>query len=108
MQSGHAHLREYLSQNGFVIIKEALAKEGAKMYTALLAVRGENYSLSQTQMEIGPYLINERPPLFPEYIRYRLYEIDTVLKNISSSESAQERKNHYLRLKEEYEKLLEA
>ena len=77
------------------------------MYTALLAKRGESPHLSEVEMEIGPLLIKHRPPLFNDYVRYRLYEIDVILKNISSSPSAKEREKHCLYLKEEYERLLE-
>lgn len=108
MQTGHAHLRSYLCDNGFVIEKEALCKEGRKMYTALLAKRGKSPALTAIQKEIGPYLIEKRPPLFKDYIRYRLYEIECILKNISLAQDAHERKQQCLYLKCEYEKLLEA
>ena len=108
MQTGHAHLRSYLCENGFVIKKEALCKEGRKMYTALLAKRGESPILDTIQKEIGPYLIEYRPPLFKDYVRYRLYEIESILKNISLAQDAHERKEQCLYLKKEYEKLLEA
>ncbi|MBR2886522.1 MAG: SAM-dependent methyltransferase [Clostridia bacterium] len=107
MQTAHRHLREYLCENNYVIEKEAICQEGRKMYTALLAKCGESPALSEVELEIGPFLIKHRPPLFDEYVRYRLYEIDVILKNISSSPSAKEREEHCLYLKAEYEKLLE-
>ena len=106
MQTGHRHLREYLCKNGYVIEKEALCREGRKMYTALLATRGKSPAMDEIEMEIGPFLINHRPAFFDDYVRYRLYEIDTILKNISSSPSAKEREEHCIYLKTEYEKLL--
>lgn len=108
MQTGHAYLRDYLCKNGYIITEEAIAKEGRKMYTALLAKRGESSPLTLIQKEIGPYLIAERPPLFTDYIRYRMYEIESILKNISDARSAQERCEQCLYLKNEYEKLLES
>jgi len=107
MQTAHKHIREYLSKHGYAIEKEAVCREGNKMYAALLAVRGESAPLSETEMEIGPFLIMNRPPLFYDYVRYRLYEIDSIIKKLSGSESGAERKKHCLYLKEEYEKLLE-
>lgn len=106
MQTAHRHLREYLCENNYIIEKEAICREGRKMYAALLARRGESPLLSEIEMEIGPYLIKHRPPLFNDYVKYRLYEIETILKSISSSPSAQSRKEHCLFLKAEYEKLL--
>lgn len=107
MQTAHRYLREYLCKNGYVIEKEAICSEGTKMYTALLAKRGKSPHLSETEMEIGPFLIKYRPPLFEDYVRYRLYEIDVILKSISSSPSAKEREEHCLYLKAEYNRLLE-
>lgn len=104
MQSAHKELREYLVTHGYVIEKEEVCREGNKMYTALLAVRGEGKKLSETEMEIGPYLISNTPPLFYDYVRYRLYEIDSILSKMGESPS--HRREHYKKLKREYEFLL--
>lgn len=105
MQTAHKELRKYLSAHGYIIQKESVCREGNKMYTALLAIRGEGEKLSETEMEIGPRLIEEKPPLFYEYVRYRLYEIDSILMKMGSSTGTKRRL--YESLKKEYEKLLE-
>lgn len=105
MQTAHRDLREYLAENGFVILKEAIAKEERKMYTALLCARGEKYTLTETEKEIGPLLMKERPPLFCDYIKYRLFEIDSILGTMGNNTSSP-RKDHILYLKGEYENLL--
>lgn len=105
MQTAHRDLREYLSENGFVIEKEAIAQEGRKMYTALLCTKGTPYTLTETEKEIGPLLIKDRPPLFAEYIKYRLFEIDSILERMGDVNSSP-RKEHILFLKNEYENLL--
>ena len=105
MQTAHKDLRKYLSTHGYTIRKEAVCREGNKMYTALLATRGESKKLNDTEMEIGPRLIEEKPPLFYDYIRYRLYEIDSILTKMGSSTT--DKRKGYERLKREYEKLLE-
>ena len=104
MQTGHSFLREYLIKNGYVICDEAVCREDRKMYTAIFAMRGEGKKLTDAEKEIGPVLIAKKPPLFYDYVRYRLYEIDTILKNMKDSVS--EKKAHFLYLKDEYEKLL--
>lgn len=104
MQSAHKELREYLSTHEYVIEKEEVCREGNKMYTALLATRGKSKPLTETEMEIGPYLIRNTPPLFYDYVRYRLYEVDSVLGKMGKSDSL--RCAHYKHLKEEYENLL--
>lgn len=104
MQTSHKVLRKYLSTHGYVIKKESICREGNKMYTALLAVRGESQSLSETEMEIGPVLIAEKPPLFYDYVRYRLYEIDSILRKMGDITG--EKRTQCETLKKEYENLL--
>lgn len=106
MQTAHRHLREYLSTHGYIIEKEAVCREGNKMYTAMLVTRGKSISFTETELEIGPCLIAQRPALFYDYIRYRLYEIESILKHIGNTKSGADRKEHCLYLKNEYEKLL--
>ena len=38
-------------------------------------------------LEIGPGLIKEKPPLFKEYIEYRLYELNSILEKTKGFES---------------------
>jgi len=104
MQTAHRELREYLSTHGYAIEKEEVCREGNKMYTALLATRGEGKKLSETEMEIGPYLIKNTPSLFYDYVRYRLYEIDSILQKIGENKT--EKRSHYEYLKTQYENLL--
>lgn len=107
MQTAHRYLREYLSTHGYIIEKESVCREGNKMYTAMLTKRGEYRDFSETELEIGPCLIAEKPALFYDYIRYRLYEIESILNNIGDTQSGADRKKHCIYLKREYEKLLE-
>lgn len=105
MQTAHKHLREYLCTHEYVIEKEAVCREGNKMYTALLATRGNSPKLTDVQKEIGPCLIASTPPLFYDYVRYRLYEINSILEKMGAVMS--EKRKQYENLKLEYEKLLE-
>lgn len=105
MQTAHKELRKYLSTQGYIIQKESVCREGNKMYTALLAIRGDGEKLTNTELEIGPRLIEDKPPLFYDYIRYRLYEIDSILTKMGSCTT--DKRREYERLKSEYEKLLE-
>ena len=62
-------------------------------------------SASETEKEIGPLLVKERPPLFSDYVKYRLYEIESILKKMGDGVSSP-KKEHMLYLKNEYENLL--
>ena len=104
MQTAHKHLREYLCTHGYVIKKESVCREGNKMYTALLAVRGNSPELNDVQKEIGPYLIENTPPHFYDYVRYRLYEINSILAKMGTASG--EKREQYENLKLDYESLL--
>jgi len=104
-QTMHKELREFLYKNGYSIEKEAISRETRKMYVAMLVVKKKSHPLSRVECEIGPYLISHRPPLFEDYVRYRLYEIESILKKMGSSET--NKKEEYLYLKAEYERLIE-
>ncbi len=104
-QTMHKELREFLYKNGYSIEKEAVCRETRKMYVAMLVVRKSSQPLSRVECEIGPCLIATRPPLFEDYVRYRLYEIESILKKMGASGS--DKKEEYLSLKAEYERLIE-
>ncbi len=105
-QTMHHDLRKYLCENGYEIKKEAIAREQRKMYTAILATKGEAKEYSRVELEIGPYLIAHRPPFFEDYVRYRLYEIKSVLSKLCENANTKEKRKEYLFLKNEYEKLI--
>ena len=104
-QSAHSELRTFLSSNGYVIEREKICREGRKMYVAMAVSRGESRELSIVEKEIGPCLIEERPPLFKDYIRYRLYEINCIYEKIKGSD-ASVRIREIAELKKLYEELL--
>lgn len=105
-QTTMRELREFLCENNYIIEKEAVCREGRKMYVAMRAVRGKSRVLNEIELEIGPMLIKERPPLFCDYVLYRLYEINKVLGIIKGTDTAEEKIRKYTFLKTEYEKLL--
>lgn len=104
-QSGHKELRSFLLSNGYIIKDEKICREGKKMYMAMLVSRGKMDDLSLAELEIGPILIKERPPLFKDYVSYRLYEINSIYNKIISSD-ASERLEEIKTLKTMYEDLI--
>lgn len=104
-QTAHKELRSFLFENGYKIVDEAISCEGNKMYTAMLATRGKMSEMNECELEIGPVLIKKRPPLFDKYVKYRMYEIETILSKIKDS-SAQERFKSLSALLNEYKNLI--
>ena len=64
-------LRRRMNSCGWKIEREALVKDGRRIYLILSAVQGAQ-SLDERECAVGPVLLRERPPLLGEYARFRL------------------------------------
>lgn len=64
------YLRRFLMENGYRIEDERLAFENRRYYVAMRARRGRA-SYTEKEILLGPRLLAERPPLFPEYLAWR-------------------------------------
>lgn len=67
-QSAGQDLRRYLTQHGFVIEKETLARDGGFLYTVLTARAGEGPMLTPGEQYATPQLLQSRSPLVPAYL----------------------------------------
>lgn len=64
-------LRRFLAENGFEITREALSREGGRMYCALAArFTGERFEISEAEALCGVSSVKS-DPLFAEYMSYR-------------------------------------
>ena len=88
-------LRYWLTGHGWRIIREEMAFDSGFYYTIVAAEHGR-MELSPEQAEFGPCLLAERPPLWEQYLRYRLGDIDQLLEKLSSHASREisERKQY--------------
>ena len=65
-------LRRQLEKIGMHIARESIAVAGGRYYVLLRAEPGRGETLSDYEAHIGPALLRDRPPLFREYLRWRL------------------------------------
>lgn len=85
-QSKQYELRDFLDKNGFCILDEKISREDNRFYVAMLAAKGANRPLSPTEKHIGPKLLENRPPLFNEYLNCRCHEAELVLERMGFSD----------------------
>jgi tRNA (adenine22-N1)-methyltransferase len=64
-------LRETLPAIGYRIEKESIARAGGRFYVVLLAGPGAA-AYTEKELHLGPCLLRERPPLYQDYLRWRL------------------------------------
>lgn len=75
-QRSFKELRIFLSQTGYAIQKEEIAREQDRYYVAMMATyTGIPYELTAAQLEIGPRILLQKPPLFEEYLKQRMIQL---------------------------------
>lgn len=93
-QRSYDFLRYYLAKNGFLIEKEALAKEGDKMYCAFFArFTGEKHSITQKEALIGKTELLKENPLYAQYLKYRKRQIELALESVKKNSGDKDRQD---------------
>jgi len=95
-QSAGQDLRRYLTQTGFCIEKETLARDGGFLYTVLTARAGSGPMLTPGEQYATPQLLASRSPLVPAYLlRIEKALQDTVLGLQKAARPEPERLDYY-------------
>ncbi len=79
--------RKYLSENGFLITDEKLAKEDEKIYTVISATRGKMKIDKEIDYYIGKKLIENKDDILPEYIEGKIYEYEKAVASMKNTEN---------------------
>ncbi len=78
-------LRQYLYEIGWHIVNEALAKEQNHIYQIIYAIPGKQLMPTDLELEIGPILLQQKPPLFKFHIEELLRRHKKILKGMQGS-----------------------
>lgn len=87
-----AELREYLSQNGFRVARELLVREEEKIYHIFAVEHGEERVTDRAELYLGRRLLEERPPLFWDYLAQREHALSTAAEGMKKSSDPEIRK----------------
>ncbi len=88
--AGAAGLRRWAALNGWRIAAEALAEEAQHLYEIIMLVRGTESCHTDIEYEIGPRLLEERPPLFEKHILKLESAYRRTLQSMQQSVQAQQ------------------
>ncbi len=70
-QRSFFEVRTFLSETGYRILDEKIAKERGHFYVVILAeYTGEPYSLTDTERFLGPCILSGRPEFYDEYMAH--------------------------------------
>ena len=82
-----ADLRRFLTENGFEIIREDLAREDRKIYNLIIAAAGKTHTVPcETDLHLPPALYSH--PLFPMLLEKKEREFTKQFNGLSKSGSA--------------------
>jgi tRNA (adenine22-N1)-methyltransferase len=105
-------VRRWLADNGFSIVAEELAEEDGRMYQILAAEPGSDGRppMSLFDLEIGHLLIDNRHPLLPRLLEYKIATIDDILSELAGNNTpkADARRSELISLKDRCAEVLES
>lgn len=86
-QSEEWRVRQFLSDNGFVIADERFVKEETKHYPVIKAVHADNtIQLSEAELRYGPVLLREKNALLFEYLQKERRRLSEISSHLASPE----------------------
>ena len=97
-------LREALRKMSLRIEIERLVEDSGKIYTVLLAQRGEPHALSEAEMYIGPYAMLAEQELFLPFLRQWEQKTHFAIQGLKRSSKPEDEKR-LIHLKTVYEQL---
>ncbi|WP_413380150.1 tRNA (adenine(22)-N(1))-methyltransferase [Alkalihalobacillus sp. 1P02AB] len=104
---GAIFIREWLSENGWVLVDEAILEEDEKIYEVLIAEKGTDHLLYKEQTEakllLGPFLMKQCSATFKKKWQYELKHWQQILERL---EVAKETESNESRKKELKQKIL--
>ncbi len=83
-------LRETLPTICYRIEKESIARAGGRFYVVLLAMPG-TAAYTEKELNLGPCLLRERPPLFTDYLHWRLKVTQKALTALTAAQGNEPR-----------------
>jgi len=83
------YLRRHLNAAGWRILREELVRDGRRIYIIIEAQEGAQ-SLSEVEAEVGPALLDQKPPLLKDYAAFRLR---VARKALSGAENGSDAEN---------------
>ncbi|MBR0104258.1 MAG: SAM-dependent methyltransferase [Firmicutes bacterium] len=80
-------VRKYLTENGFAIKNEKMVFDGGFYYTILSVKKGISPNLSKSELLLGPCLIKEKPPVFLDYLKYKIEKLQALSDTLSEKDT---------------------
>jgi tRNA (adenine22-N1)-methyltransferase len=104
-QSKRPELRRYLSDHGFRICRETLARDGKFIYPVMEVTYGPAEPLTDAQCHLSPALLESRSELLPKFLERVTGGLETTVNGLAHSGG--EKYEYYKKLLQEVKELAE-
>ncbi len=104
-QSKRPELRRYLSDHGFRICRETLARDGKFIYPVMEVTYGPAEPLTDAQCHLSPALLESGSELLPEFLERVTGGLETTVQGLSHSGG--EKYEYYKKILQEVKDLAE-
>ena len=88
-QSDLEKVRRFLSEEGFLIEKEAMLREEGKYYTVMSVVRGAMVYNRTIEYRYGKYLLEQKESVLKEYLKKEEERVLAILASLSAKEKGE-------------------
>ncbi len=85
--NGSELVRRWLVSRGFAIEHEVLVRDGKHIYEIIIAVHGYQEKVDDIQYEIGFRLMENKDPLFKEFICAKITKARNIIKRLENQDS---------------------
>ena len=107
-QSEIPEVRMFLSEQGFMIVDEAMVLEDGQYYTVIKAISTDNRCrLSPVELSYGPVLIRKKDPVLSQFLHWRLSKHNEVLCKLKTLERNESRDNRIGELSKEVDIIID-
>ena len=98
----------FLSEQGFMIVDEAMVLEDGQYYTVIKAISTDNRCrLSPVELSYGPVLIQKKDPVLSQFLHWRLSKHNEVLCKLKTLERNESRDNRIGELSKEVDIIID-
>jgi tRNA (adenine22-N1)-methyltransferase len=105
-------VRRWLADSGFRVVAEELAEDDGRIYQILAAEPGSDARppMSLFDLEVGRLLIENRHPLLPKLLGFKIATINKILGELAGNDSskAEARRDELMQLKGRCEEVLDS
>ncbi|MBQ8802321.1 MAG: SAM-dependent methyltransferase [Tyzzerella sp.] len=87
-QSELSKVRQYLCENGYVVIAEDMVLEDGKFYPMMKVTNGRSPEYNTIELRYGKYLLEQKHPVLKEFLKKEVQVKGLIMQNLDAQSGA--------------------